>query len=237
VKGFLDNQKGCAKMSNPVIVYGSRMLAEMLYYDSLRHPDFKIEAFVQDESYLDESGYYLGLPQVGLKSVTEYYPTCSYDMIVLTASYHDMRNRETLYNKAKALGYSLRNYISPSSLVSPDVEMGENNLIFEQVFLGARGHMGSCNTIRQQVYIGHDFTLRNNIVITPGCKIGGNCTIDKNCYIGLGATIINDIMISEESLVGAGSVVLKNTEPFSKNVGNPSRVLGYHQQEGLKVIL
>ncbi|HWQ89334.1 MAG TPA: hypothetical protein VN374_05120 [Desulfitobacteriaceae bacterium] len=148
-------------MSNKIIVYGSRMLARMLYYDSLRHPDFKIEAFVQDESYLDKSGYYLGLPLVGFKSVTEYYPTSSYDMIVLTASYDDMRNRESLYRKAKALGYNLRNYLSPSSIVSPDVEMGDNNLILEQVYLGAKGRMGSCNTIRQQVYIGHDFTLGN----------------------------------------------------------------------------
>jgi sugar O-acyltransferase (sialic acid O-acetyltransferase NeuD family) len=213
------------------------MLAEMLYFDSLRHPDFKIEAFAQDESYLDESGYYLGLPQVGLKSVTKYYPACSYDMIVLTASYHDMRNREGLYRKAKSLGYHLRNYISPSSIVSPNIEMGDNNLIFEQVFLGARGRMGSCNTIRQQVYIGHDFTLGNNNVITPGCNIGGECVIENNCYIGIGATIKNKTMISEETLVGAGSLVIKNTEPFSKNIGNPSRVLGYHQQEGLKVIL
>jgi len=213
------------------------MLAGMLYYDSLRHPDFKIEAFVQDESYLDESGFYLGLPQVGFKTVKENYPTSKYDMIVLTASYQDMRNREGLYKKAKALGYHLRNYISPSSIVSPDVEMGDNNLIFEQVFIGARGYMDSCNTIRQQVYIGHDFKIGNNNVITPGCKIGRNCVVANNCYIGLGSTIINKAMISEESLVGAGSVIIKNTEPYSKNVGNPSRIIGYHQQEGLKVNL
>lgn len=224
-------------MSNEVIVYGSRMLAGMLYYDSLRHPDFKIVAFAQDEEFLDESGYYMGLPQVGLKSVTEKYPASSFDMIVLTASYQNMRCREDMYIKAKALGYQLRNYVSPSSIISPDVEMGENNLICEQVFLGARGNMGSCNTIRQQVYLGHDFQLGNNNVITPGCKIGGDCHIENNCYIGLNATIINNIMISEESLVGAGSVVIKNTEPFSKNVGNPSRVLGYHTEEGLKVNL
>lgn len=224
-------------MGNEVIVYGSRMLAEMLYYDSLRHPDFKIAAFIQDEEYLDASGYYLGLPQVGLGTVLEKYPIRTFDMIVLTASYHDMRNRDDMYNKAKALGYNLRNYLSPSSIVSPNVVMGENNIIFEQTFLGAGVQMGSCNTIRQQVYIGHDFRMGDNNVITPGCKIGGDCRIEDNCYIGLGSTIMNGIVISEESLVGAGSVVIKNTEPFTKNVGNPSRAIGYHKEEGLKVKL
>ena len=222
-------------MSNPVLVYGSRMLAGMLFYDSLNHPDFKIAAFVRDEEYLDMSGQYFGLPQVGFKSVKKLYPPSSFDMIVLIASYHEMRYREDMYNKAKALGYRLRNYISPSAIVSPDVEMGDNNFICEQVFLGARGRMGSCNTIRQQVYIGHDFSLGNNNVITPGCNIGGNCVMENNCYIGIGATIINKVKISEETLVGAGSVVIKDTEPYSKNVGNPSRVLGYHQEEGLQV--
>ncbi len=224
-------------MSKPVIVYGSRLLSKILYFDSLRHSDFKIEAFTLDEDYLDGSGYFLGLPQVGFKSLFETYPIDSYDMIVLTTSYNDMRNREGMYNKAKASGYRLRNYISPSSVISPDVKMGDNNLIFEQVFLGSTGRMGSCNTIRQQVCIGHDFNIGNNVVITQGCNIGGNCTIKNNCYIGMGATIINDIVISEECLIGAGSLVLKDTEPFSKNVGSPSRVMSYHEQEGLKVNL
>ena len=45
------------KMSNPVIVYGSKFLAEMLFYDSLKHPDFKVAAFAADESYVDKAGF------------------------------------------------------------------------------------------------------------------------------------------------------------------------------------
>jgi sugar O-acyltransferase (sialic acid O-acetyltransferase NeuD family) len=225
-----------SKMSSPVIVYGSKFLAEMLYYDSLKHPDFKIEAFAADEGYVDETGFYLGLPMVAMETITERYPPTSYDMIVLTTSFHDMRDREGMYTKAKSLGYTLRNYISPSSIVSTGTEMGDNNIIFEQAFLGHRGRMGSSNIIRQQVYVGHEFTVGNNNVITSGCTIGGECRIENNCYIGLNATILNKITVSEESLVGAGSVVIRNTEPFSRNVGNPSRVLSYHK-EGLKVNL
>lgn len=224
------------RMGNPVIVYGSKFLAEMLYYDSLKHPDFKIAAFAADEAHVDKTGCYLGLPMVGIEALTVEYPPSAYDMIVLTSSFHDMRNREDMYTKGKALGYKLRNYISPSSIVSPGVEMGDNNLIFEQAFLGHRGRMGSSNIIRQQVYVGHEFTVGNNNVITSGCTIGGECHIENNCYIGLNATILHKIKISEESLVGAGSVVIKDTEPFSRNVGNPSRVLSYHK-EGLKVNL
>lgn len=224
-------------MSNPIVVYGSRMLAAMLFYDACRHPDFKIAAFAQDEGYLDPSGRYLGLPQLPFAEVARHCPPHSHDMIVLTASYGDMRHRDGLYRKAKALGYRLRNYVSPSAIVSPGVEMGDNNFICEQVFLGAGGTLGSCNTIRQQVYLGHDFRLGDRNVITPGCKIGGQCVMENNCYIGIGATIRNGVRIAEESLVGAGGLVLRDTEPFSKNVGHPTRVLGYHREEGLGVKL
>jgi hypothetical protein len=48
---------------------------------------------------------------------------------------------------------------------------------------------------------------------------------------------INGITIEEEALVGAGSVVIKNTEPFSKNVGNPSHIIGYHKEEDIKLVV
>jgi acetyltransferase-like isoleucine patch superfamily enzyme len=61
--------------------------------------------------------------------------------------------------------------------------------------------------------------------------------MENNCYIGIGATIRNGVRIAEESLVGAGSLVLRDTEPYSRNVGHPARVLGYHREEGLGVKL
>lgn len=224
-------------MSNPIIIYGSKFYGEWLYYDSLKHPDFNIVAFAADEAYMVETGRYLDLPMVAMETITETYPPSSYDMIVLTTSFHDMRNREGMYRKAKALGYRLRNYISPSSIIEPGVEMGDNNLILEQVFIGFKGRMGSSNIIQPQVVLNHEFVVGNNNVIAGGCTIGGECHIENNCFIALNATILNRLTISEESLVGAGSVVIRNTEPFSRNVGNPSRVLSYHKEEGLNVNL
>ncbi|MDB4491413.1 hypothetical protein N9260_00140 [bacterium] len=222
-------------MRKAVLVYGSRMLAEMLYYDSQGHPDFKIAGFALDQNYLEDKTTWLGLPLVAFERVEQRYPSEEYDMLVVTASYDEMRNRDHLNDKAKAKGYQLTNYISANSRVAPTVKLGDNNIIFEQVHLGLNGVMGSNNTIRQQVYLGHDFVLGDKNVITPGCTIGGSCKIANSCYIGLHATVLNNIQIAEETLVGAGSVVIKDTVAYSKNVGNPSRVIGMHKEDGLKV--
>lgn len=30
-------------------------------------------------------------------------------------------------------------------------------------------------------------------------------------------------------------VVIRHTEPYSKNVGNPSKIIGYHEEEGIQM--
>jgi sugar O-acyltransferase (sialic acid O-acetyltransferase NeuD family) len=222
-------------MSKPVILYGSRKLGKMLYYDSENNPNFDIAVFTVDKEFLNEDGCFLGLPQIDLDKVLEEYPSDKYDMIALIAGYNNMRDREKMYYKAKDKGYVLRNYISSSCEIASDVIMGDNNLIFGQTHIGFSGVMGNSNTIRQQTYLGHEFIMGDYNVITPDCRIGGECRIGNSCYIGIGATIKNGLVIANETLVGAGSVVVKDTEESTVNVGIPSRILRYHKDTGIQI--
>ncbi len=219
-------------MSKPVIVYGSRMLGTMLFYDAMKHPDFRIACFAVDQSFLNAEGRFCGLPQVDFGTIAQSYPKDRYDLIALFPGY--AREREEIYLKAKASGYKIRNYISATCEIASDVRMGENNVIFGQTHIGFGGVMGSSNTIRHQVYVGHEFTIGSFNVLAPDCRIGGRCNIGNRCYIGLGSTIKDQLDISDETLAGAGSVVIRDTEPYSKNVGNPSRIIGYHQDTGIQ---
>jgi sugar O-acyltransferase (sialic acid O-acetyltransferase NeuD family) len=222
-------------MARKVIIYGETILRKMLFYDAADRDDFQIACFTVDRDYLI-SPTFLGLPLVSIDEIQRLYPPKEYDMIALMAGYTDMRSRDSMYRKGKEKGYVMRNYISLKADITPEITMGENNVIFGQTHIGPGGILGNNNLIRQNVYLGHDFCLGNNIVITAGCNIGGNCSINDTSYIGLGATIKNNIVIEEETLIGAGSVVIRNTEPFSANVGNPSRIIGYHQEKGIRLI-
>lgn len=217
-----------------VIVYGNTILSKMLYYDALCHDGFEIACFTVDSCYLS-SNEFLDKPQVDFDIVETLYPPESFDMISVVGGYSNMRFREQMYKTAKQKGYALVNYISPKADITPEITLGENNIIFPNSHIGIGGIMGNNNIIRQNVYLGHDFRIGNNNFIGAGSNIGGNCKLFDTIYIGLGATIINNITVAEESLIGAGSVVIKNTEPYSKNVGNPSRVIGYHKEEGIKM--
>lgn len=222
-------------MEKPVVVYGSRQLSAMLFHDAVKHPTFKIACFAADRPYISEGGIFLGLPHVDFATVNETYPPAEYDLIAMISGYDYMRSRELMYHRAKERGYVLRNYVSASCEIAADVLMGENNTIFGQTHIGFGGVMGNCNTVRHQTYLGHEFVMGSFNVITPDCRIGGNCVIGDSCYIGLGSTVKNSVTIADETLVGAGAVVIKDTEPASINVGNPSRILGYHKETGIQI--
>ena len=114
--------------------------------------------------------------------------------------------------------------------------MGENNVIMAGAHIGVNGVMGNNNLIRQNVYLGHDFRIGSHCVLSPSCCIGSKVDMKDNCYVGLNATVLNVKTIETETLIGAGTVVIRNTEPFSKHVGNPSKVIGFHHEEGIKMV-
>lgn len=218
---------------NEVILYGNSTLSQMVLSDAAGS-DFKIVAFAVDRDYLNATTC-CGLPQVDFEDVESMYPPDRYDMLAVLGGYSDMRARITHYQKARAKGYRMRNYISQRADCANTVTFGENNIILGITHIGLNGSMGDNNIIRQNVYLGHDFDIGDNCFIGPGCNIAGSCTIANTCYIAIGATIINNIMLAEETLIGAGSVVIHDTEAYSKNVGNPARVIGYHREKGIRM--
>lgn len=223
-------------MMKKVVVYGQAFLSKMLFYDARDNENFQIACFTVDAEYLENNILQqLPLPLVSFQEIRQLYPPEEYDMLALFDESSRMRERGKMYLKAKEAGYRLRNYISARADITPEIVMGENNVIMGDTHIGFGGTMGNNNLIRQHVYLGHEFTVGSNNMIIAGCTIGGECRIKDNCFIGLGATIRNRVTIETESLIGAGSVVVKDTEPYSKNIGNPSRIIGYHREEGLRM--
>jgi sugar O-acyltransferase (sialic acid O-acetyltransferase NeuD family) len=214
-----------------VILYGSANLSKMVYYDSFDREDFEIACFSVESQYLKGRQQFMELPLIAFEGIEYLYPPNEYDMIALFHGMPRLSERREKYALAKNKGYQMSNYVSLKADISPEISMGDNNVILGYTHVGIGGILGSNNIIRQNVYLGHDFKVGNNVSIVPGCTIGGGCEIKDDCFIGLAATIVDHTIIANNSLIGAGSVVLRDTEPHSRNVGNPSRIIGYQAKE------
>ena len=127
------------------------------------------------------------------------------------------------------------NYIASKTDVAPDVQMGENNIIFQMSHAGLHGIMGNNNLIRQNVYLGHNFKIADGNIFSPGTNIGGLCSFGSRCYVGIGATLTDNLIIADETLIGAGSVVIKSTEPHTKYIGVPAKPAGEHKENGIEI--
>jgi acetyltransferase-like isoleucine patch superfamily enzyme len=54
----------------------------------------------------------------------------------------------------------------------------------------------------------------------------GESIIERDAFIGTNVIVHPNVTIGEGAVIGSGSLVLKNVEPWSINVGNPSKKIG-----------
>ena len=221
-------------MSKPLIVYGATELSKMLYFDSLDDPDFKIVAFATTSEYLT-SDTFVGLPLISINEAQALYPSTHYDIITAVGGYSDMRAHTKYFYHAKQLGYELRSYVSKRAFISPGTCVAENSMILPFTFVGADVDIQENVIVRQNCYLGHHTAIKPHAFIGIGCTIGGGSEIGELSYIAMGAVIVDSIKIGRETLVGAGSVVLSDTQAYVKVVGNPARMIGSHEEEGIRI--
>ena len=56
--------------------------------------------------------------------------------------------------------------------------------------------------------------------------IQGRIVLEKDVFIGANVVIHPDVIVGEGAIIGSGSLVLKNIEPWTINVGSPTKVIG-----------
>lgn len=84
--------------------------------------------------------------------------------------------------------------------------------------------------INNGAQIDHHCLVEKCCAVDPGALTAGNVKLEKCVQLHTGAIVINRITVGESSIVGAGTVVIKNVPPHCTVVGNPARVIKYHNK-------
>jgi len=96
-------------MKKKTIIYGNGEFAHHVHQNIIDQGELEISAFTADRAFIKERTL-RGLPVVDFEEVEKTYPPGEFSMLVVIA-YWRMRNREVMFNKAKAKGYTLENFI------------------------------------------------------------------------------------------------------------------------------
>lgn len=117
-------------------------------------------------------------------------------------------------------------------VVSPGVRLGNNVKVQNNVSI----YTGV--TCQDNVFLGPSMVFTN--VINPRSEVNRrgeyqSTLVCKGATIGANATIMCGITIGAYAFIGAGTVILKDVPPYSIQVGNPGRHIGWMSEQGQRL--
>lgn len=203
-----------------LVIIGNTSNARLAKYFFETDSDYETVTFSVDKEYIKESEFE-GLPVTAFEEVEKEYPPAEYEAFVAVGYTNMNKIREDLYNKCKAKGYRMANYISPRCSFLSQYPTGDNCFILEDNTIQPFVKIGNNVVLWSGNHIGHDVTIEDHNFITSHAVVSGFVTIKKNCFIGVNATIRDGITIAPETLIAAGAIIMKDTE--EKGVYLPAR--------------
>jgi sugar O-acyltransferase (sialic acid O-acetyltransferase NeuD family) len=134
-----------------------------------------------------------------------------------------------LVQRAREIGLSFVNVISPLARISAFARLGEGLTVFPNVVVNTGAFIDSHSILNVGVVVSHDTTVGRYSNINPGARLAGNVSAGEGCYIGMGASVIQGITIGAWTVVGAGAVVIRDLPPVVKAVGVPARIINSNE--------
>lgn len=159
---------------------------------------------------------------------------------------------KSLYTYVIKKKYNLKKHIEISGKVTldnPNIFFGENVSLYDGVQIWGTGkvELGDNVAIGKDtiIFSNHSITIGDNTLIAAQCYIidsdhgilknqlirtqklvDSKVYIGCDVWIGAGSKILKGSHISDGSIIGAASLTNKLTEPYSINVGIPSKKIG-----------
>ncbi len=131
--------------------------------------------------------------------------------------------RRAFIEEAEKEGFVFRTLIDPSAQIFPSALVEPGCVIGAGCIVAAAARIRRHVFLNRGVLIGHHTRVEPFASIQAGARVGGHGLIEEESEIGIGATIIDRINIGARSFVAAGSVVVRDSAPDSKLLGNPAR--------------
>ena len=137
-----------------------------------------------------------------------------------------------LVERARSMGLSFVNVVSPLAYVSSFARLGEGVTIFPGVIINTGALVDSYSILNVGVIVSHDSIVGPYSNINPGARLAGNVTIGEGCYIGMGVNVIQGTTIGRWSVLGAGAVAINDIPSNVTAVGVPAKVVKTSEDRG-----
>lgn len=193
-----------------LVIVGDSAFAEIALEYFEVDTEYRVVAFSVEEKYLTKKRLH-GLPVVDFETLERFFSPDEYDVFVAIVYTQMNRLRTRLMVEAKAKGFKLASYISPSAFVWRNVALGEHCFIFEDNTIQPFVSIGNNVVLWSGNHIGHHSKIDDNCFISSHVVISGFSTIGKNSFLGVNSTISNNINVAIDNWIGPSVTIIKNT--------------------------
>lgn len=205
-----------------VVIFGVLDTAELAHFYLTHDSEHEVVAFCLSRDYLKETEF-RGLPVVAFEDVQDIYPPGEFKFFAPMTAKNMNKNREMIYNQAKAKGYELISYISSKATVFPEAQIGDNCFILEDNTIQPFTTIGNNVVLWSGNHIGHHGKIRDHVFFTSHVVMSGHNDIGSYSFFGVNATLRDYLTIAEGTLVAMGASVIKDTEPYGIYKGSPAK--------------
>lgn len=209
------------KKNKKAVIYGTGLIAEVVWYYLTHDSPYEVLGFVNDSP---SRTLLFNLPVCSTKDMERAYMPKEIEVFIAIgySQMNELRERSMKITKKK--GYKLLNYVSSNSSIFTDLdlEQKENLFILEDNTIQPFVTIGNGVFLWSGNYIGHHSQIKDYNFISSHVVISGSCVIESHSFLGVNSTIIDGITIGSKSLIGARALIKKNTEPESVYYAEPS---------------
>ena len=205
-----------------VIVFGVLDTAELAHYYLTHDSEHEIVAFTINRQYIEDESF-KGLPVVAFEDVETLFPPTEFSFFAPMTGRNMNRNRENIYNQAKAKGYQFVSYISSRATIFDRDVIGDNCFIQEDNTIQPFTTVGNNVVMWSGNHIGHHGQIKDHVFFTSHVVLSGHCVVESYSFFGVNSTIRDYTAIAQGTLVGMASAITKETEEWGIYIGNPAK--------------
>lgn len=125
-----------------------------------------------------------------------------YDKLLVTIGNNKLR--ESIYERAKELGYEFPNIVCQSSYVSPYSKLGWGCVLLNNVSVQNGSSVGNGVLLNHGVEIHHDCSIDDYCLIYSNSVVRTFANVGKRVLIGSNVTVSNDVVVGDDSDIKNG---------------------------------
>ncbi len=216
-----------------ILLAGNAVTAEILYAYLRRDARYEVVGFTVDDEFVAR-GSMSDHRTLGLSEVAGVFSPQSH-RVIMAMGYNDLnRNRETMFERLRSVGYSVETYIHPDARVYSDHPVGEGTVVLPGAVIEPQARVGANTMVWSNVTLAHHSSVGDHCWVAAGTVISGQATVQRNTFLGVGCTVVNAITVGEFNVVGAGALITRDTKPHSVHLARSAEPFRYSSEDYVK---